>query len=114
MKFGVFAPIPMAVVGSPEIAASAAYALEPLPDGARDLQYEFSVDYLTTADRIGFELVLFAERHLGQDLSAWILAAAVAPKLDRMLSLVAVHPGLLNPVMTAKLAASLDRVAKGR
>ena len=114
MKFGMFAPIPMAVVGSPEVAASATYALEPLRDGERDLQYQFSVDYLTTADRIGFDLVLFAERHLGQDLSAWILAAAIAPKLERMLSLVAVHPGLLNPVMTAKLAVSLDRAATGR
>lgn len=114
MKFGTFAPIPMAVVGSPEVARSAARALDPLPVGERDGQFEFSMNLLNVADRVGFDLVLFAERHLGQDLSAWVLASSVAPHLKRMLSLIAVHPGLMDPAMTAKLAASLDRISPGR
>ncbi len=114
MKFGTFAPIPMAVVGSPEVAGSAAHALEPLPGGLRDAQYDFSLELLTAADRVGFDLVLFAERHYGQDLSAWVLASAIASRLDRMLALVAVHPGLIDPVMAAKMAVSVDRITRGR
>ena len=114
MKFGTFAPIPMAVVGSPEVANSAAHALEPLPGGMRDPQYEFSMELLMAADRVGFDLVLFAERHFGQDLSAWVLTSAVASRLERMLALVAVHPGLIDPVMAAKLAVSVDRISRGR
>ena len=114
MQFGLYAPIPMATVGSREIMHSAAQALLPLPAGARDLQFEHGLSLLEAADAAGFELALFAERHLGSDLSAWILASAVASRLQHIRALVAVHPGLWDPVMTAKLAASLDRICKGR
>ena len=114
MKFGLYAPIPMAIVGSLEIAQAAAQAKNPLPDGRRDTQYEYSNELLLTADKIGFDLCLFAERHLGEDLAAWVLARAVASRFEHMRALVAVHPGLVNPVMIAKLASSLDRICKGR
>jgi FMNH2-dependent dimethyl sulfone monooxygenase len=58
--------------------------------------------------------VLFAERHLGYDLSAWLLASAVGCRFNHMRSLVAVHPGLWDPVMVGKLAVSLDRMCRGR
>jgi FMNH2-dependent dimethyl sulfone monooxygenase len=114
LKFGLYAPIPMATVGSLEIAQSAAAALEPLPDGRRDVQYEYGSDLLLAADAVGFDLCLFAERHLGHDLAAWVLASAIASRFEHMRALVAVHPGLVDPVMIAKLAASLDRICKGR
>jgi FMNH2-dependent dimethyl sulfone monooxygenase len=114
MKFGIYAPIPMATVGSREIAQSAAQAQNPLPDGLRDVQYEYGSDLLIAADAAGFDLCLFAERHLGEDLAAWVLASAIASRFERMRALVAVHPGLVDPVMIAKLAASLDRICKGR
>lgn len=66
------------------------------------------------ADTIGFDLVLFAERHLGYDFSAWLLASAIGPRLNHMRSLVAVHPGLWDPMMVAKLVVSLDRMCPGR
>ena len=114
MKFGLYAPIPMAIVGSPEIARSAAQAHKPLPEGVRDVQYDYSNELLLTADKIGFDLCLFAERHLGEDVAAWVLASAIASRFEHMRALVAVHPGLVNPVMIAKLATSLDRICKGR
>jgi len=114
LKFGLYAPIPMATVGSREIAQSAAKALDPLPAGCRDVQYEYGADLLLAADSVGFELCLFAERHLGEDLAAWVLSSAIASRFEHMLALVAVHPGLVDPVMIAKLAASLDRICKGR
>jgi FMNH2-dependent dimethyl sulfone monooxygenase len=114
MQFGLYCPIPMATVGSPEVAQSAAEALSPLPAGQRDLQFEAAIDLLTAADKSGFNLCLFAERHLGHDIAAWVMASAVGSRLDNIRALTAVHPGLVDPVMIAKLAASLDRIVPKR
>jgi FMNH2-dependent dimethyl sulfone monooxygenase len=114
MQFGLYAPIPMATVGSPEVAQAVTEALAPLPAGRVDAQFELGVDLLVAADQIGFELVLFAERHLGNDLAAWVLASAIGSRLNHIRALVAVHPGLWDPVMVGKLAVSLDRICKGR
>jgi FMNH2-dependent dimethyl sulfone monooxygenase len=114
MQFGLYAPIPMATVGSPEVAQAVAEALAPLPPGRVDAQFDLGVELLEAADEVGFDLVLFAERHLGNDLAAWVLASAIASRLNRIRALVAVHPGLWDPVMVGKLAVSLDRVCRGR
>lgn len=114
MKFGLYAPIPMAAVGSPEIARAVTEALKPLPPGARDAQFDLGVDLLDVADKVGFDLALFAERHLGHDMSGWVNASAIASRLSRIRALVAVHPGLWDPVMIAKMAVSLDRIVPGR
>jgi FMNH2-dependent dimethyl sulfone monooxygenase len=114
MQFGLYAPIPMATVGSPELAKAVTEALAPLPPGRLDAQFDLGVDLLQAADEVGFELVLFAERHLGNDLAAWIMASAIASRLNRIRALVAVHPGLWDPVMIGKLAVSLDRICRGR
>lgn len=114
MQFGLYAPIPMAAVGSPEIARAVDESLRPLPEGARDAQFELGLDLLLAADRLGFDLTLFAERHLGHDMAGWVNASAIASRFERMRALVAVHPGLWDPVMIAKMSASLDRICKGR
>ena len=114
MIFGLYAPIPMATVGSPEVAQAAAEALQPLAPGRRDAQFEHGLDVCLAADRSGFGLTLFAERHLGNDMHGWINAAAIASRFEHMRALVAVHPGLWDPVMIAKMAVSLDRICKGR
>jgi FMNH2-dependent dimethyl sulfone monooxygenase len=114
MQFGIYAPIPMATVGSVRVAQAIDEALKPLPAGCRDVQADLSTELLLAADTVGFDLTLFAERHLGQDLSAWVLASAIGSRFEHMRSLVAVHPGLWDPVMVAKLAVSLDRICKGR
>ena len=114
MQFGLYVTQPNALAGSPELAASRDNALGSLPDGAIDPQYALARDVLLEADRVGFDLILFAERHLGPDLAAWIMASAIGAQTRRIRNMVAVHPGLLHPVMVAKLAASLDRVCPGR
>src|SRR5712671_5650414 len=114
MQFGLYAPIPMATVGSPEVAQAVNEALAPLPPGRLDAQFDLGVKLLEAADEDGFELVLFAERHLGNDLAAWIMASAIASRLNHIRALVAVHPGLWDPVMVGKLAVSLDRICRGR
>ena len=114
MQFGIYAPIPMATVGSPLIAQAIDEALKPLPDGRLDVQLDHSAELLLAADAGGFDLALFAERHLGHDLSAWVLASAIGSRFQRMLSLVAVHPGLWHPQLIAKMTTSLDRMSGGR
>jgi FMNH2-dependent dimethyl sulfone monooxygenase len=114
MQFGLYAPIPMATVGSPQAVQADREAKLPLAEGRVDAQFEHGLELLRAADQAGFELVLFAERHLGSDISAWLLASAIGPQLHHIRPLVAVHPGLWDPVLVAKLAASLDRMCPGR
>ncbi len=114
MEFGLYAPLPHVTVGAPQIDASVSGSLEALPKGAVDPAYELARDVLLAADRAEFDIILFAERHLGADLEAWVLASSVISQTDRIKAMVAVHPGLWHPVMIAKMASSLDRIAKGR
>jgi dimethylsulfone monooxygenase len=114
MQFGVYVPQPNITVGSKEIVRSVAGAMRPLPDGAADPAFQLSKDILCAADAAGFDIILFAERHLGPDLEAWIMAAAIGSCTERIRSMVAVHPGLWHPALVAKMAVSLDRISKGR
>jgi dimethylsulfone monooxygenase len=114
MQFGLYAPVPHVTVGSKAIEQSVAGAAKPLPPGAVDPAYELAKEILCAADRAGFDIILFAERHLGADFEAWILAAAVSSWTSRIKSMVAVHPGLWHPTLVAKLATSLDRLTPGR
>jgi FMNH2-dependent dimethyl sulfone monooxygenase len=114
MQFGLYVTQPNALAGSPAIAESRDNALSSLPPHAVDAQFSLGYDVLLEADRLGFDLILFAERHLGPDISAWIMASAIGAQAKRLRSLVAVHPGLWHPAMIAKLMTSLDRICPGR
>jgi dimethylsulfone monooxygenase len=113
MKFGLYHTNAHVTVGAPEIAEAIAEARAPLPEGAQDKQFTYSLDVLTEADRLGYDIVLFAERHLGADLTTWVAAGAIGPRLRQIRSMVAVHPGLWHPALVAKLAVSLDRLCRG-
>jgi len=114
MLFGMYAPVPHVTVGSKEIARSVAGALKPLPAGEIDPAFALAKDVLCAADDSGFDLVLYAERHLGADFEAWILASAVSSWTKNLIAMPAVHPGLWHPTLIAKMAASLDRLTPGR
>ena len=114
MLFGMYAPVPHVTVGSKEISRSVAGALQPLPDGEIDPAFTLAKDVLCAADNSGFDLVLYAERHLGADFEAWVLAAAVSSWTKNLIAMPAVHPGLWHPTLIAKMAASLDRLTTGR
>jgi len=114
MQFGMYAPVPHVTVGSKEITRSVKGALAPLPDGEVDPAFRLAKDVLCEADASGFDLVLYAERHLGADFEAWILAAAVSSWTKNLRAMPAVHPGLWHPTLIAKMASSLDRLTTGR
>lgn len=114
LQFGMFAPTPHITVGSRAMAQTIPGSLSPLADGQIDPQYQIMRDVVSAADRSGFDLVLFAERHHGSDLEAFMMAASACGWAERIKLLIAVHPGLWHPQLIAKMTASLDRMAPGR
>jgi FMNH2-dependent dimethyl sulfone monooxygenase len=113
MQFGLYGTNGHVTVGSPEIASAIVESRSALPQGRQDKQFEFGVDVMLAAEKAGFDIILFAERHLGPDLTTWVVAGAIGSRLERMRSMVAVHPGLWHPTLIAKLSMTLDRVCKG-
>lgn len=114
MQFGLYAPVPHVTVGSRQMAQAIAGAAAPLPDGVADPAWTLSRDVLIEADRCGFDIILFAERHLGTDMEAWVLGSAISSLTTRIRSMIAVHPGLWHPQLVAKMASTLDRLCTGR
>ena len=114
MLFGLYAPVPHVTVGSKEITRSVNGALGPLPAGEIDPAFTLAKDVLCAADVSGFDLCLYAERHLGADFEAWILAAAISSWTRNIRAMPAVHPGLWHPTLIAKMTACLDRLTTGR
>jgi dimethylsulfone monooxygenase len=114
MQFGLYCPQQSITVGSRDIVRSTAAAMAPLPAGDVDPAFALAKDILCAADAAGFDIILFAERHLGPDLEAWLMAAAIGSCTSRIRNMVAVHPGLWHPTLIAKMAVSLDRICQGR
>src|SRR5262249_40767889 len=114
MLFGMYAPLPHVTVGSKEITRSVKGGLSPLPAGEMDPAFQLAKDVLTEADVSGFALCLYAERHLGADFEAWVLASAVSSHTRNIRAMPAVHPGLWHPTLIAKMTACLDRLTTGR
>jgi len=113
MQFGLYGTAAHVTVGSPEVAQAVLESLGPLPEGRQDKQFEFGLEVMQAAEKGGFDIILWAERHLGADIMPWLFAAAVGSRLERMKSMVAVHPGLWHPTLIAKMSTSLDRLCKG-
>ena len=62
----------------------------------------------------GFDISLIAQRYYGPDLDSWMFAASLAPLTSRIQLMAAVHPGIADPRVAAKMAVSLDRISGGR
>lgn len=70
MLFALYAPVPHVTVGSKEISRSVKGALAPLAPGEIDPAFQLAKDVLCAVDAAGFDLCLYAERHLGADFEA--------------------------------------------
>lgn len=114
MQFGIYAPVPHVTVGAPAVLESVVNGQEPLSEGAIDPAFQLAQTVLLEAERQNFNIILFAERHLGADMEAWVLGSAIASLTTKIKSMIAVHPGLWHPQLIAKMAASLDRLSPGR
>lgn len=80
--------------------------------GARTVDHSYLAQVAQAADRLGYEGVLIPTGRSCED--AWIVAASVAPLTQRLKFLVAIRPGIISPTVSARMAATLDRISNGR
>jgi alkanesulfonate monooxygenase len=64
------------------------------------------------ADSLGFDGVLLPTGGLSEDTI--VVASALLALTRRLRFLVAVRPGLISPILAARISASLDRISNGR
>jgi dimethylsulfone monooxygenase len=114
MQFGIWTPLPHTIRPEPAMERATAELKSGAGAGSKDGTFEFACDVVRRADELGFDTTLIAERFLGPDLEAWVLASALAVMTSRIELMVAVHPGMVTPQVVAKMGASLDRISGGR
>ena len=112
MRLGIWTPAPLSM--RPDARAQPAIDGLTRHGGGVDKNYLYAVDTLQRAEELGFEITLIAQRFLGPDLDSWMLASALATQTKTIEIMAAVHPGIMDPRIIAKHAASIDRISGGR
>jgi alkanesulfonate monooxygenase len=80
--------------------------------GAREVGLPYMRQIAQAADELGYFGVLLPTGRSCED--SWVVASALAPLTERLRFLVAVRPGLSQPSMSGRMAATLDRISNGR
>ncbi len=114
MRYGIWAPLPHTVRSDAAMEDAVADLRTPGAGGDVDKSFQIAVDVVRRAEALGFATTLIAERHLGPDLEAWMVTAALIAHTRRIELMCAVHPGIVAPQLAAKMGASLDRISGGR
>lgn len=114
MRFGIWTPLPHTIRPEPRMQAAITELSTPGMGEGPDESYRFALDVVREAESAGFDSTLIAQRYLGPDLDAWILASALAAQTRTIEIMPAVHPGIVLPQLVAKFGASLDRISGGR
>ncbi|HEX6590502.1 MAG TPA: FMNH2-dependent alkanesulfonate monooxygenase [Moraxellaceae bacterium] len=81
-------------------------------DGARQVSAEYVTQVAIAADTLGYEGVLLPTGRSCED--PWVVAASLINATRRLKFLVALRPGLVAPSVSARMAATFDRLSKGR
>lgn len=81
-------------------------------EGARPLSHDYVKQIAIAADSLGYEGVLIPTGRSCED--PWVVASSLIPVTRRLKFLVAVRPGLHQPSLAARMAASFDRLSGGR
>ena len=80
--------------------------------GARAATFHYFRQIAIAADSLGYEGVLLPTGRSCED--SWVLAASLIEATRRLKFLVALRPGLVQPVQSARMAATFDRMSGGR
>ena len=80
--------------------------------GARVADFDYYRQVAIAADSLGYEGVLLPTGRSCED--SWIVAASLIEATRHLKFLVALRPGLVQPVQSARMAATLDRLSGGR
>jgi len=80
--------------------------------GGRALTFDYLTQVAQAADQLGYWGILLPTGRSCED--SWVVGSAVAPTTRNLRFLIALRPGLVSPVMGARMAAALDRATHGR
>jgi alkanesulfonate monooxygenase len=80
--------------------------------GARPTDFAYFKQVAQAADTLGYEGVLIPTGRSCED--PWVVAASLLGVTERLKFLVALRPGLLQPALAARIAATFDRLSNGR
>ncbi|SAK76029.1 alkanesulfonate monooxygenase [Caballeronia arationis] len=81
-------------------------------EGARAADADYFRQIAVAADTLGYEGVLLPTGRSCED--AWVVASSLIPATRRLKFLVAIRPGLSSPGLSARMAATFDRLSGGR
>ena len=81
-------------------------------EGARQVDHDYLKQIAQAADHLGYEGVLIPTGRSCED--PWVVASSMLSVTTRLKFLVAVRPGLHQPGLAARMAATFDRLSKGR
>ena len=81
-------------------------------EGARQVDLPYLQQIAGAADRLGYEGVLIPTGTSCED--PWVIASSLIGATQRLKFLVAVRPGLHEPALAARMAATFDRLSNGR
>ncbi|SDC37997.1 FMNH2-dependent alkanesulfonate monooxygenase [Paraburkholderia lycopersici] len=81
-------------------------------EGARAADLAYFQQIAVAADTLGYEGVLLPTGRSCED--AWVVASSLIAATRRLKFLVAVRPGLSSPALSARMAATFDRLSNGR
>jgi alkanesulfonate monooxygenase len=80
--------------------------------GGRVVDHAYLAEIAQAADRLGYYGVLIPTGRSCED--SWVVASSLVPLTKQLRYLIAFRPGLLNPSLAARMAATFDRISNGR
>ncbi|WP_441277621.1 LLM class flavin-dependent oxidoreductase [Tardiphaga sp. 172_B4_N1_3] len=80
--------------------------------GRRPVDHDYLAQIARAVDQLGYTGALLATG--GGEHDAWVLGASLIPLTKRMKFIIAVHPGIVAPLMLAQKAATFDQFSDGR
>ena len=81
-------------------------------EGAREVNLDYLKQVAQAADTLGYEGVLIPTGRSCED--PWVVASSLLAVTTKLKFLVAVRPGLHQPALAARMAATFDRLSGGR
>jgi alkanesulfonate monooxygenase len=80
--------------------------------GGRALTFDYMRQVAQAADQLGYYGMLLPTGRSCED--SWVTGSAIAPFTKQLRFLIALRPGIMSPVLGARMAAALDRATDGR
>ena len=80
--------------------------------GGRALTFDYLRQVAQAADQLGYWGMLLPTGRSCED--SWVVGSTVAPFTKQLRFLIALRPGIMSPIVGARMAAALDRATDGR